>query len=607
MGNRFCFESLRDFIAHLEVAGELERIKASVSSELEITEITDRVSKSAGGGKALLFENVDSGKTPVLINAFGSERRMATALGVENLDEIGADIQALLDMKPPTTFGEKLGFLPELLRLSKCAPKLVDDRRAPCQEVVLLGEDIDLGKWPILKCWPDDGGRFITLPSVFTKSVDGKRNVGVYRLQVFNARTTGMHWHIHKDSALFYDEYKKQNRNMEVAIAIGCDPATVYAATAPLPPGLDELLLAGFIRGKSVELVKCQTIDMEVPRTAEIVIEGYVTPGESRTEGPFGDHTGYYSLSGQYPVFHVTAITHRKNPIYLTTIVGKPPMEDCYMGKATERIFLPLLRTVNPEIVDYDLPWEGVFHNCVIVSFNKRYPAQANKLMSSLWGAGQMSFAKMILAVDADIDAHNYDLVARTALNRLDVDGGYIVPEGTLDVLDHSAPKPLHGSKLGIDATKPVIGEEREKPESWANRDLAPFTKAASENKKVVAHAVPYTDVANPLAIIAVDKQEAFDGRKTAQAVAVGDTANAIRIYLVVDGDVDPKEYRVALWKFFNNVDPSRDIFHENQRLFIDATKKLPEEGHKREWPDELVMSDEVVEKVDTIWPGLGL
>ncbi len=605
MSNREKFNSLREFIALLEVSDELVRITEPVSPVLQITEITDRVSKSPGGGKALLFENVEGSAMPVLINAFGSTKRMAMSLGVEDVEEIADDIKQMLHMKQPETLGDKLAALPMLLKAAKFPPKVVNGN-APCQEVVLTGNQINLLDFPILQCWPDDGGRFITLPCVITKSPEGIRNVGVYRLQIYNAKTTGMHWHIHKDGASNYDEHRRAGaKRMEVAVAIGCDPATVYAATAPLPPAVDELTLAGFIRNKPVELVQCRSIDMQVPADAEIVLEGYVEIGESRIEGPFGDHTGYYSLAGDYPVFHVTAITHRRDPIYLTTIVGKPPMEDCYMGKATERIFLPLLQTVNPDVIDYSLPWEGVFHNCVIVSVNKRYPAHANKLMSSLWGAGQMSFAKMILAVDESVDVHDYDIVARELLNKIDMENGFVITEGVLDVLDHSAPQPLHGAKLGIDATTPLPGEERENRAPSADRNFEPFIEGCQKHKAVIAQNIPYTDVVNPLALISIDKTAAWDGHKIAREAIEGDTDNAIKIVMALDKEIDPSDHSTALWKFFNNVDPKRDIFHEDGRLFIDATQKMRAEGHPREWPDELVMDDETVKQVDEMWPRL--
>ncbi|MBI4666032.1 MAG: menaquinone biosynthesis decarboxylase [Nitrospinae bacterium] len=594
-------------MAHLEQMGELVRISEKVSPELEITEITDRVSKMPGGGKALLFENVEGSSMPVLINAFGSRKRMAASLGVDDVEKIAAGLDWLIKMKAPETWQEKLAMLPTLFKMARFTPKTVNDANAPCQEVVLLEGDVDLTAIPVLKCWPDDGGRFITLPCVFTKSVDGRRNVGMYRMQVYNARATGMHWHIHKDGARFFDQHRARGERMEVAVALGCDPAVIFSATAPMPPGVDELLLAGFIRGKGVELVKCRTVDLEVPRTAEIVIEGYVNPDETRLEGPFGDHTGYYSLTGMYPVFHVTAITHRKNPIYPTTIVGKPPMEDCYMGKATERIFLPLLKTLHPEIVDYDLPWEGVFHNCVIVSVKKRYPANAKQLMSSLWGAGQMSFAKMIMTMDAGVNVHDYAEVAHVLLNRLNMEEDITISEGVLDVLDHSAPKALYGAKLGIDVTSPVEGESRKAPEYWGGRPLEPFINALRQRADVISWAIPYEDVANPLAIIAVDKRAPFDGRRIPSEALKADTARSIKIVIALDKEIDPANYSVALWKFFNNVDPRRDMVFEDGRMIIDATKKLVEEGHPREWPDDLEMIPAVKTRVNEMWPRLGL
>ncbi len=608
MSGRFNFDSLRDFISHLEMAGELVRIKERVSPSLQITEITDRVSKSPGGGKALLFENVDGGEIPVLINAFGSVKRMAMALGTDDVNHIADDIDRLINIKAPGSLSDKLALFPTLFRMTRFPPKMTNEKTPPCQEIIHTGDDIDLLKLPVLKCWPQDAGRFITLPLVITKSTAGVRNVGVYRMQVFNGRTTGMHWHIHKDGASNFDDHARVgHERMEVAVAIGCDPATVFAGTAPMPPGLDELLLAGFIRNRPVKLAKCATVDLEVPSCSEIVLEGYVNIGERRIEGPFGDHTGYYSLAGDYPVFHVTAITHRKNPIYLTTIVGKPPMEDCYMGKATERIFLPLIKAVNPEIVDYDLPWEGVFHNCVIVSVRKRYPAQAQKLMSALWGTGQMSFAKMILAVDEHVRPDDYRAVARELLNRVDINDGLVITQGVLDVLDHSSPKALHGSKLGIDATLPLQGESKGESESWAGRSLDSFQSACSNDDSIVAHDIPFTDVNSPLAILSIDKKEPFEAFEISRRVIDMDASGAVRIILVVDKDIDPSDYSVSLWKFFNNVDPARDLRRENGRLIIDATKKMKQEGHPRQWPDELDMDDSVIKKVNEIWPRLGL
>ncbi|NYE58558.1 menaquinone biosynthesis decarboxylase [Carboxydothermus ferrireducens] len=473
------FRDLREFIAELEKRGELKRIKVPVSPELEITEITDRVSKAYG--PALLFENVSGYDVPVLMNAFGSYERMKLALGVDRLDDIGEEFLSLLNPDDiPVTMFEKLKMLPKLARLSNFAPKIV--KSGPVKEVIIK-DNPDLNKFPILKCWPQDGGRFITLPLVITKDPEtGRRNVGMYRMQIYDGRTTGMHWHMHKDAAHFYQKAKRLGKPLEVAVALGGDPATIYAATAPLPPSIDEFLFAGFIRKEPVELVKAETVDLEVPAHAEIVIEGYVDPDELRLEGPFGDHTGYYSLTDYYPVFHVTAITHRKNPIYPATIVGKPPMEDCYMAKATERIFLPFLKLLLPEIVDINLPLEGVFHNCAIVSIRKRYPGHARKVMNALWGLGQMMFTKMIIVVDENVNVQNLSEVMWKVFNNIDAKRDLMIVEGPLDILDHASPLPNYGSKLGIDATKKWPSEGHTRP--WPDDiEMDPEIKALVDRK----------------------------------------------------------------------------------------------------------------------------
>lgn len=473
------FKDLREFIAELEKRGELKRIKAPVSPELEITEITDRVSKAYG--PALLFENVPGYEMPVLMNAFGSYERMKLALGVERIDEIGEEFLSILNPEDlPVTMFEKLKMLPKLAKLSNFSPKIV--KNGPVKEVIIK-DNPDLNKLPVLKCWPQDGGRFITLPLVITKDPEtGRRNIGMYRMQIYDGKTTGMHWHMHKDAAHFYQKAKRMGKPLEVAVALGGDPATIYAATAPLPPSIDEFLFAGFIRKEPVELVKAETVDLEVPAHAEIVIEGYVDPDELRLEGPFGDHTGYYSLTDYYPVFHVTAITHRKNPIYPATIVGKPPMEDCYMAKATERIFLPFLKLVLPEIVDLNLPLEGVFHNCAIVSIKKRYPGHARKVMNALWGLGQMMFTKMIIVVDEQVNVQNLSEVMWKVFNNIDAKRDLMIVEGPLDILDHASPLPNYGSKLGIDATKKWPSEGHTRP--WPDDiEMDPAIKALVDQK----------------------------------------------------------------------------------------------------------------------------
>ncbi len=456
------YHGLSDFVAELERAGELKRITAPVSAELEITQIVDRVSKT--NGPALLFENVKGASVPLLINAFGSYKRMAMALGVDDINAIGREIEEILHLPLPTSVVDKLKMIPKIARFAKFPPKLVS--RGPCQEVVV--NEPSLSFLPILKCWPQDGGRFITLPMVFTKSLaSGLRNCGMYRMHVYDERTTGMHWHIHHDGARHFREYKNAGRRMDVAVALGGDPAVTYAATAPMPPDVDEMLFAGFLRKTPVEMVKCKTIDMEVPADAEVVLEGYVDPSEERVEGPFGDHTGYYSLADNYPVFHIQCITHRQNPVYPATVVGKPPMEDCYMGKATERIFLPLVRTQIPELVDMNLPLFGVFHNYAFVSIDKRYPYQAKKVMHAMWGLGQMMFTKIIVVVDKEVDVQNVEEVLWRVGNNVDPRRDIMIVDGPLDVLDHASPLPRAGSKVGIDATKkrPDEGHTREWPD----------------------------------------------------------------------------------------------------------------------------------------------
>ena len=461
------YKDLREFIADLESKGLLKRISQEVDAYLEITEITDRVSKMEGAQNvALLFEHVKGYDMPVLMNAFGSYERMAMALGVEKLDDIADEIREILKL-PYLSLQNKMNLV-SLIPLAKKAinfPKYV--KNAPCQEVVM--EEPDLDKIPILTCWPQDGGPFVTLPLVFTKNPKtGKRNVGMYRLQKYDSRTTGMHWHIHKNGAEnFRDTKAAGGERIEAAVAIGTDPVLTYAATAPLPRDIDEMVFAGFLRHKSVEMVKCKTVDLEVPAHAEIILEGYVRTDEVRREGPFGDHTGYYSLADDYPVFHITCITHRKNPVYFATVVGRPPMEDCYLAKATERIFLPLLQQMLPEIVDINMPLEGVFHDCVIVSIKKAFPMHARKVMHAFWGMGQMMNVKMIIVVDAHVDVQDLKEVWWRVYNNIDAKHDLEIVEGPLDVLDHSSPMAKWGAKLGIDATKtwPEEGHSREWPD----------------------------------------------------------------------------------------------------------------------------------------------
>lgn len=487
-------ETLSDFLQTLEQGGELARVKASVSPKLEIAAIADRMSKSPAphghgeldrspaaklGGKALLFENVQGSDIPVAINTFGSYWRINKALGTENLNALAARVQQLVKPEIPTKLLDKMKRLPDLMKMASFPPKSV--RSGICQQVVLEGENADLTKLPIIQCWPLDGdldsgqvfdrdpaskvtergtGRYITLGGIYTKNPDtGDRNIGMYRVQLFGPRKCAMHWHMHHDGARHFRMYQARGERMPLAIVLGGESVLPYAATAPLPPGIEELLFAGFLNGGGIDLVPCRTIDLEVPANAEIVIEGHVDPHEKLMEGPFGDHTGFYSLADWYPAFHVTAITHRKNPIYPTTIVGKPPMEDYFLGKATERVFLPLLRMLVPDIIDYSLPIAGVFHNCAFVKIRKEYPYQARRVMHAIWGAGQMAFTKFIVVVDEHVDVHDEQDVLFHLFSNCDPARDTEIVRGLVDILDHASPELGAGSKIGFDATVKLPAE----------------------------------------------------------------------------------------------------------------------------------------------------
>jgi 4-hydroxy-3-polyprenylbenzoate decarboxylase len=446
------YADLGEFIRKLEKERELKRIPVEVDPVLEIAEFADRAVKQ--GGPALLFERPKGYRIPVLINSYASFRRMQLALEVDSVEEIARRISEYLEMRMPEGLMGKLKMLPKLAEMGSFFPKVVS--KGACQEVI-RHDGFSLLDYPVLQCWPEDGGRFITLPMVFSRNPDtGKRNCGVYRMQVFDARTAGMHWQTHKQGAEHYRRMQALGgaARMDVAVAVGSDPATMYSGILPLPPDLDEMMIAGFLRSSPVEMVKCQTSDLEVPANAEIVLEGYVELGELRTEGPFGDHTGFYSLADDYPVFHVTCITQRKDPVYATTIVGPPPMEDYYMGKAVERIFLPLMRLQLPEIRDISMPAEGIFHNLMLVSMRKSYPGHARKVMSAIWGLGQAMFTKCIVVVDEDVDVQNVREVVWKALNNIDPERDIQFTLGPVDSLDHSSRLPNFGSKMGIDATR---------------------------------------------------------------------------------------------------------------------------------------------------------
>ncbi|MFW5650781.1 MAG: menaquinone biosynthesis decarboxylase [Acetivibrio ethanolgignens] len=563
------YKSLNQFIKELEKRGELLRITTEVSSDLEITEITDRVSKSYG--KALLFEKVKDSRYPVLINAFGTYERMSLALEADNLDTIGKQVEEYLRIENYTTFSGLFHSIPRLLRLLACFPvkRPFTLKKPACQQVI--EKNVDLDKIPILKCWPLDGGRFVTLPLVFTKYPDSRgQNMGMYRMQVLDKETTAMHWHKHKDGAGIYEAYRRMGKRMPVSVAIGSNPAVTYAATAPLPPKIDEMFLAGFLRRRPVAMVKCVTNDIYVPADSQFVLEGYVDPEEELAwEGPFGDHTGYYSLAGWYPRFHVTCITHRKDAVYPATVVGRPPMEDCYLAKATERIFLPMLKFALPQLVNMNLPLEGVFHNCAILSVKCEYPGTAQTVMNFLWGMGQMRYTKLLIAIGESIDPYDLEAVKRAILERVDFERDITISRGPLDALDHSSNEALFGSRVGVDAT----GEKRFSAEEG-------------------------------IGVYAIEKTIPFAGKKKAKEAA---EAGEHRLSVVVDAYVDTKNTSEVMWRVFNNIDASRDFVYQEGRLAIDATKKLFEEGLKHPWPEDIVMSDEIKKLVDSRWTEYGI
>ena len=568
------YKNLKSFINNLEKEDELAIISIKVSPQLEMTEINDRIVKNSG--KALLFEN-NGTQFPVLLNAFGSEKRMCLSLGVNNLDEIGEEITNIFSKltSPKNGLLDKLSMLPLLKEISSWMPHTKKGRGA-CQEVVM--QNPDLTKLPILTCWPFDGGPFITLPMVHTKDPEtGIRNLGMYRMQVFDSKTSGMHWHIHKNSARHFRAYKALGKRMPVAVALGGDPVLTYSATAPMPDNLDEYMLAGFLRKKRVELVKCLTVDIEVPADAEIIIEGFVDPNEDfALEGPFGDHTGYYSLADYYPKFHVTAITHQKNAIYPATVVGIAPQEDSWLGKATERIFLaPLRLAMLPEVIDMSLPDEGGFHNIAIIKIKKEWNGQAQKVMNSLWGAGQMMFNKIMIVVNEDIDIHNYSEVLK-AIMSIDPKKNTIITTGPADVLDHASKEFVLGGKIGIDATDVNITE-----------------------KQIIFPKVVF-----------IKNKKAGEVRKLSQELIDENQLKKEKIVLFLNDISDKKSWAEIAWRVSNNIDPSRDCFFidDCKILFVDGTDKPQHlKETSRDWPNIVTMNRETIEKVDNLWSDLGL
>ena len=595
---------LRGFIAALEREGELRRITQPVSAYLEASEIADRAVKQ--GGPAILFENVAGFDMPVVMNLFGTRRRMAMALGVADLNDVADRLRSLIDVRLGGGLVGLMSNLPKLREVASLPPKRV--RSGPVQHTVLRGADVDLSRLPILTTWPQDGGPFVTLPLVISRDpVRGDVNVGMYRMQVYDRNTTAMHWQRHKTGARHLESARQAGVRLEVAVALGGDPALIYAATAPIPPvpGINEFSLTGFLRGKPVELVKCVSVDIEVPAHAEIVLEGYVDPEEPwREEGPFGDHTGFYTLTDLYPAFHVTAITMRQDPIYPATVVGRPPMEDAYLIEATERIFLVPAQLILPELVDYHLPPAGIAHNLANVLIDKRYPGHAYKVANGLLGLGQMMFAKVLLVTD-DPTAEVTDHLGfwRTVLARAVPGRDSQFAKGPIDVLDHSSRAFSYGSKLIIDGTN-------KHDEEGGDVHYAPNPERSAAELPAHPEVVDQHQQAGGLWFLTTKKSHAGQGRSIGEWAAGQSVASGVRLIAVLDHLTDPRDFDECVWTLLNNIDPERDVQvleaagSQADAVFVmDGTPKLPAEGFHRGWPDKLAMPEDVKKRVDEIWP----
>ncbi len=615
------YSNLLQFLDRLEKADELIRIKEYVNPVLEMAEITDRISKSGNGGKAILFENTGY-DFPVLMNAYGSERRMCMALQVDKLNDVAKEIEDLFKLlsSPKEGILDKLKLLPKLGQFASWMPK-VKKGRGECQEVIM--ETADITKLPVITCWPKDGGPFVTLPVIHTKDPnEGTRNVGMYRMQVFGPTLTGMHWHKHKVSAKHFNEYKKLGKRMPIAVALGGDPIYAYAATAPLPENVDEYMLAGFLRKKNVELVKCiSQPEIEVPSDADFIIEGYVDPHDDLIwEGPFGDHTGYYSLPDWYPKFHITAITHKKNAIYPATIVGIPPQEDAWLGKATERIFLaPIKMTLVPEIVDMEMPVEGVFHNLVITKIKKDYAGQGQKVMNAMWGAGQMMFNKILVMADGNTDITDYEALAKTVFKNLNPSTDIYFSQGPMDVLDHSCSKLGFGGKMCIDGTFKFDEETDESYQretgnvKWAMDELKlKFHEIKEVNSSLLKKEIYCL-------IISVEKNRKGHIKELHEQICSLEETEGIKMILYVEHTVDANDLPIALWRFCNNLDPKRDhvlvqrnSLADSSKTFacmgFDGTMKTKEhDDFFRDWPNIIVSDQQTIDAVDEKWGKLGL
>lgn len=623
------YKNLQEFIHALEKAGELLRIKSYVNPKLEMAEITDRMSKQPNGGKALFFENTGF-EFPVLMNSYGSEKRMCMALGVHHLDDIAKEIEELFKLlsAPKEGLMDKLKLLPKLSQFASWMPA-VKHGRGECQEIVMT--DPDITKLPVITCWPKDGGPFLTLPVIHTKDPNtGIRNVGMYRMQVFGPTLTAMHWHKHKVSAKHFNEYKKLNKVMPVAVALGGDPVYGYAATAPLPENVDEYMLAGFLRKKKVELVKCITQpDVEVPADADFIIEGYVDPNDELIwEGPFGDHTGYYSLPDWYPRFHITAITHKKNPVYPATIVGIPPQEDAWLGKASERIFLaPIKMTLVPEIIDMEMPVHGVFHNLNIVKIKKDYAGQGQKVMNAMWGAGQMMFNKILVLVDGDTIIQNYEEVANYVFKNLNPATDIYFSQGPMDVLDHSCSKLGFGGKMCIDGTFKFPEEVDESFELQAVSNELRVDILRSKFSEIKAVNISLLEKEIPCLIVSVEKNRKGHIRELHEQICSLKELEGIKMILYVEHTVDANDLPTALWRFCNNLDPKRDhilfkaqgtrdkgqVMTPDSRpqtigsyfssMGFDGTRKTKQfDDFNREWPNIIVADNATIKAVNEKW-----
>lgn len=604
------YNSQQHFIEALEKAGELIRIKEFVDPHLEISEVVDRISKSRApndkgqlGGYALLFENTGT-PFPLLINCMGSENRMRIVLGVKELDDVGKEIEALFHnlSAPKNSLVDKLKMLPELGKISSWMPK-IRSGRGECQEVVMA--DPDITKLPVMKCWPHDGGNFLTLPIIHTVDPNnGIRNVGLYRMQVFGPKLAALHWHKHKVSAGHFNEYRKLGKRMPVAVALGGDPLYVFSAACPLPPNMDEYMFTGFLRKKKVELVKCLTQDMYVPANADIVIEGYVDPNEEFIlEGPFGDHTGYYSLADYYPRFHITCITHKKNAVYPATIVGIPPQEDAWMGKAIERIFLtPIKMTILPEIIDMHMPVEGVFHNLVIVKIKNEYEGHAQKVMNAMWGAGQMMFNKILVVVDGNVDIHNYMEVARAISDNVDPANDVYFSQGPMDVLDHACSKFAFGGKMCLDATKKAEVISKKVDGSSQLRNIQnQFPEVMGLNDSLLKMGLSFV-------FISVKKNRKDHVKELHEKLASLPEFSGIKFVIYLEEVAEIADIKDCVWRFANNFDPKRDSVMIGGSLGMDGTRKTKRwDNFQRDWPNIICANDVTIKSVDEKWSRFGM